>query len=551
MSMKTKFYTAAAIALLLFGYSASAQVLEMTTKLRPGSVPVSGNGFGPRTTNHVITYDIDNANNGTFANYLQAGNPITVTVSLANQQYTGLTYGAGTANATTTGLVFGAGPTLTTGGTVQQVAPLNSYDIMGAFNSSAGPRNGMFMSDPTAAPLPLNDATGGVGIDATSDELGNDDNGGVEVFTTAQVLYDAQAGGLPNNSATRYYFGDVVLTFNRFVTNPVIHIAGMGGSYRYRPIGAGSADTSNYLSTFFTSELEVAPGFSLTRMSGNEFFQVAGNTVFNNCARPNGASIFETPPDNLTFHNYGAATGSFRINGPVRVVTLRVYLRGSNTSQFNWSALQSQIIGGNRNPLTGDIWHISASFLPTQLSTLPATGLILKGALNGNNVTLNWKTLSESNSDRFEIQRSTDGVNFTSIGTKDAAGISTSERNYDFSDPNMNVSVYYYRIKLLDVDTKESFSNIVPIRKSGIKGVRIFPNPVTENLNIEFSEAKGAYDITLFNLAGQEVRKQKADIGNTVQFVPMERGNLTSGTYYLRIKNLTTGDVYNEKLILQ
>jgi Secretion system C-terminal sorting domain len=552
MSMKIRFYTTAAALMLMsytsFGQSSNA-VLEMTTGTGNG-LTVTNAGFGPRNSDHVVTLENDNANNSHFS--LFATPTVTCTISLKNQQYTGLTYGAATSNAVPTGLIFGAGPSLSTGGTIQQASPLNSFDILGAFNGSGGPRNGMFTSDPTATPTVSSFPTqSGVGIDARGEVAGRTDiNAGVQVFTTAQVLFDQAQ---PNNAATRYYYGDVVLTFNRFVTDPVIHIAGLGGSYRYLPVGAPTADTSNYLSSYFATEIEVAPGLPLTKMSGNEFFTVSGNKVSNNCVRPNGESFLVTAPDNLTLTNYGAASGSFRINGPVRVVTLRVYLRGSNLSQFNWSSAGIGVVtAATRAPLTGDIWFVSASVKPQQLIPLPATGMTLSGHLNGNDVVLNWKTLTEQNSDHFDIERSADGLTFSPIANKPAAGISNSEINYTQTDANMNANVYYYRVKLVDVDGRGSYTNIVTIKKAGnIKGVRLYPNPVVSNLNIEFTNSKGNYAISLYNLGGQEVMTQKADISYDVQTIPLSKGTLPAGAYYLKIRNTAGSEVYAEKVIIQ
>ena len=367
MCLKIRIY-AMLVASMMLGkltYSQTA-TLELTTGGANG-LSVPGSGFGPRTTAHTVTFEKDLINNSNFSIYSPT---LTVQVSLNNQQYTGLTYGTGSSNPTTTGLVFGAGPSLSTGGTIQQVSPLNSYDILGAFNGTGGPRNGMFMSSPSAVPTVSPYPTqSGVGIDATGDAFGNDVNAGVEVFTTAQVLYDQfPPNGAPNTTASRYYFGDLVITFSRIVNNPVIQIAGLGGSYRYLPIGAPSSDSSNYLSTFFSTELELQSNYTMTKMAGNQFLSLSGQNILNNALKPNGESFFVAPSSNLSPSNFGAATGSIRVNGFVKTLTFKVWLRGSNASQFNWSGTGIGVVtGATRPPLTGDIWYVSPTMdKPTQ-----------------------------------------------------------------------------------------------------------------------------------------------------------------------------------------
>lgn len=568
MSKNTK-RCALIVSALLAGAASfgQARLLEMT--LSHATTPVAGNGFGPRTANQVIFFDKDRLDNGSFN--AQGNNPdpitapfISTTISFDRQAFTGLTYGAGTtnlsgtSNAVATGLVFGAGPSQATGTApgnpnVQQASPLNSYDLLGAFGNSWGPRNGMFMSDAGATPVAGSyPAQSGNGIDAEGILPGaaTDANGGVSVFTCAQVMADQ---GRVHNSTTRHYYGDVVVTFSRFVQNPVIHIAGLGGSYRYCPTSLDPSNTANWISTFFSTELELVGGYPMTRMAGNQFFGLSGNFIVNtNLATPNGESTDQGVPAPGAFNNYGAASGSVRINQTVRFLRFRVYLRGATGSQFNWSAPGSAVNGGTRDPLTGDIWFISASLKQEQLIPLPATGMQLNAALNGNDVQLNWKTASEINTKEFQIERSSDGVNFSVIGTKAAMGNSVVESSYAHTDMNMQTPVYYYRLRLLDEDGSYKFSNIAVVRKAGsIKGVRVFPNPAVSNMSVEFSNVKGAYLISLYNMGGQEVASQRAVVQYNVQYVNVNRNSLPAGTYIMKIMNTENGESYSQKVTLQ
>jgi hypothetical protein len=540
--MKSKFTFAKLIALLLVSGQAIAQqtaTLELT-----GSSTVTGNGFGARTTPHVVTHRIDLANNSNFLPYNPA---VTATFSFSNQVYTGLTYGIGTTNPTgssnaiTTGLVFGAGPTLSTGGTVQQSSPFNSYDLLGAYAfGSGGPTNSMFTSNtlvPTAGTL-----------DATASAFGNDVNNGVEVFTTAQILFDQNQ---PHSTTTRYEYGNLVITFNYPIKDPVVHFAGLGGSYRYLPLGAPDVP-GQYRSTYFATELEyVNPGgITLSRLSGNPFLVVTGNSITNSATRPNGGSV-NVPGDQ--FDNYGAATGSVKVTGTVSQLVFRVFLRGATQSDFAWSSGGIGIVtGATRAPLSGDVWYVSTSFAQPSNSTLPVTGVNLSAALNGNDVELKWKTSSEINSKHFEIERSADGINFELIATKQAAGNSISELQYAHKDLSMRERIFYYRLRLVDVDGRFTYSNTAVVRKAGgIKGIKTFPNPVLVSTNVEFTNAKGNYVISLYNQAGQEVRTMRAAITNDVQYVTINRDGLVSGSYYVRVTNIATGEVSIEKLIMQ
>jgi len=255
-------------------------------------------------------------------------------------------------NLTTIGLVFGAQPSLAFESTLTGISgPLaeNTYNVMGAFTGSGGlgPTNPMYTSNPTATGAQLGTGIKVVGSTTTT-------NGAFEVFTAAQVLF-----GSPNGIGSRVYFGELVLTFNTAVKNPVIHINGLGGSYRYLPVGQKDVP-GNYRSTFFTSELELQNTVVTSdSLSGNEFFRISGNNILNrNNANPNGASV--SNPD--LFDNYGASSGSVRINGTVTELVYKVYLKSGTSSQFAWSVPGSAVNVNNRDPFTGDVWYIAASY---------------------------------------------------------------------------------------------------------------------------------------------------------------------------------------------
>lgn len=524
-----KFYLIAGF-LLLTGSAAMAQAtVELPTfsgSFSPGSGPTVASQ-GP------INLRKDNSNNNNFTP-ASGAQLTTVTFSLANQQYSG---GMPYSNIQT-GLVFGAAPTTATGGVTQMVDPGNIYSNLGDFIvSPGGPPDNFFTS---ASGFPA-----GTGIVSGALFGAAEPNGAAFLFTNAQWQADRTPGGSVHNSATRYYYGDLVITFNRFITNPVLHIAGLGGSYRYLPVGSPNV-AGNYLSTFFSTELEVV-GRNLTKLSGNSFLTVSGSNITNNAAAPSGASVSTTGG---LFDEIGAASGSIKINAAVKTITIRVYLRGSNASNFGWSAAGS-LSGGTRNPLTGDIWGVSVSAEVAELITLPSTGLNLTAALTGNNVNLNWKTQTELNSKQFEIERSVDGVNFSQIGAQQAAGNSTTEKSYTLMDPNMNVNVYYYRVKLVDLDGRYGYSNIAVVRKSDIRGIRVFPNPAITQLSLEFSNMKGNYTVSLYNSTGQEVSKQAVNINATTQYVQVNRNALPAGSYSVRISNADNTEVYSDKVVFQ
>lgn len=345
-------------------FAASAGLAQSTPTLEMDLNELATNfGFGSSLVPMNTKLKNDAANNTVFS----VNSPqIDVTVSLRNQQFTGLNYGgtttSGASNAQSTGLVFGVGPLTAQDAGIAATGgfPLNRYDFMGAYyvGGAGGPQNNMFTTNPNAVGAQL-----GTGMQVLGDINTGESNSAFQIFTTAQVLF-----GSSNPIGSRVYFGDIVFRFNQPVTNPVIHFSGLGGAYRYCPPTGNVNNAADYLSTYFSTELElVNSGLSSVKMSGNPLFNIAGNNILNtNDANPNGGSL-DAGNEGGLFNNYGAASGSVKLVGTVQEVVYRVYLQGGTSSQFAWSVAGSAVINNNRDPFTGDIWYAGVSLAkPTQ-----------------------------------------------------------------------------------------------------------------------------------------------------------------------------------------
>ncbi|WAC14695.1 T9SS type A sorting domain-containing protein [Dyadobacter pollutisoli] len=115
---------------------------------------------------------------------------------------------------------------------------------------------------------------------------------------------------------------------------------------------------------------------------------------------------------------------------------------------------------------------------------LPVTLISFEAVKQENIVKLNWSTSFETNSDRFEIERSIDGKQWLKLGIVSSQGESNAEHEYSFTDngpikggPSKGENLY--RLKMVDVDSTFTYSRI----RSGVFGqegdVALYPNPVT------------------------------------------------------------------------
>lgn len=144
-----------------------------------------------------------------------------------------------------------------------------------------------------------------------------------------------------------------------------------------------------------------------------------------------------------------------------------------------------------------------------QQSTLPVGLLNLKASKNNDVILLQWQTSSEQNSNYFDIQRSADGIHFTSVGNVKAAGNSTVLRSYAYVDSfskNSFQTGWYYRVKEVDKDSRVFYSNAVRIN-TDVNGrlFSIFPNPVKSLFVLQSAQDVPKAVIHIFDAAGRVV----------------------------------------------
>ena len=84
----------------------------------------------------------------------------------------------------------------------------------------------------------------------------------------------------------RPHFGDLTITFNRPVVNPVIHLGGIGGAHN-RTFSGGNRWVQGYYTEYELSTADEAAGITLTRLSGSTHFAVSGglNVINTNTAK--------------------------------------------------------------------------------------------------------------------------------------------------------------------------------------------------------------------------------------------------------------------------
>jgi len=218
----------------------------------------------------------------------------TVTYTLSNQQY-----GLGTLE----GLSSYVGTSFGSSINSSSNSSMTSTSVYQNMNGVSGPSNSMFSA--------CNACGANTGIDVTT-------NKAISIFNSADALINSSGiNQVALNS--RVYYADLTLTFNRPVSNPVVHIVGMGGFVNY-------VRDSKLYHTGFSAEMDLASTqYSIGKLDGNSVFQVSGNQI-NNSATWLGSSSQGATDYGVTRY---ASTGSVVVYGTnITSVTFKIYLRG-------------------------------------------------------------------------------------------------------------------------------------------------------------------------------------------------------------------------------
>jgi hypothetical protein len=116
-----------------------------------------------------------------------------------------------------------------------------------------------------------------------------------------------------------------------------------------------------------------------------------------------------------------------------------------------------------------------------------------------NQTALSWTTDQENNSNRFEVERSTDGATWTKIASIAAKGNSSVQNKYAYTDKVPVAGINYYRLKMIDMDNTFEYSEIKSVRAAFSANVRVYPNPASNFVHVSLPTATSV--VRLLNTA--------------------------------------------------
>jgi hypothetical protein len=290
-----------------------------------------------------------------------------------------------------------------------------------------------------------------------------------------------------------------------------------------------------------------------------------GNKAYNPITITNKTGTSDVFSVNILDTAYLNGSSSGNINNPYVKRTWNISKNTASANAgsgvdltFNWNA--NEVVGTLTNPTmnhhNGTSWEIptmgtttvsgnsltytgyKGTFSPfaiggSNVSALPVELKSFNAECQSDYVQVNWTTASEIRNKAFELYKSDNAINWNIIHTTDGQGDKATETNYSFKDMNKNST--YYRLKDIDFDGIENWSQIIFADcKNESNQIEVYPNPASEFIKviIPFEEQ------TTLNILSME--------GKTIKSIPLVSKNnlihikdLSAGVYIIEINGKT------------
>lgn len=336
------------------------------------------------------------------------------------------------------------------------------------------------------------------------------------------------------NNRLSYTKGSHLLYMLRWILGDAVFFSGIRNYINDASLAYNFAKTENLKShleavsgkdlTYFFDQWYTGQGYPSYQL---EWYPTTGNSVHYNLKQTTSHSsvgFFQLPVP-LLFTN--STTGQQK---------LVIANNTSSNQNFNENlGFEAQSV-----TIDPDLWLITKNNTVTKTAVpLPVIFTYSTANCKGNNTEISWGTSSEQNADYFEIQKSENAIQWTTIGTVDAAGNSNKLKDYLFTDPTISSQNTYYRIVENDTDGKVQYTRIMEknCAETGEIQLTISPNPVQNRLKIKFSGKNNfAFSADIYDITGRLVAKKTNNKFSATSENFISISDLSTGLYVLQIK---------------
>ncbi len=203
---------------------------------------------------------------------------------------------------------------------------------------------------------------------------------------------------------------------------------------------------------------------------------------------------------------------------------------------------------------TGIFIYFNSISGKSRASTLPTTITLFTANLNtaSTQVLIYWVTEAELNCDYFTIQRSADGGNYIQLTEIAAAGTSTVQMTYNYTDPNPLAGVSYYRLRYTDLSGEYHYGAIQSVNNEFVQPentINLYPIPALNYVyvSLNISSASTSH-LKVIDITGKIVGSLTPELTEGKNKIKLDIHDLPNGIYFVNLED-QSGNMISQKMI--
>ena len=264
------------------------------------------------------------------------------------------------------------------------------------------------------------------------------------------------------------------------------------------------------LSATITGNTTLEPGIhcsgSATSITGTLTLNGDADDIF--IIKINGALSVNEPASIILSGGALAKNVYWQVGGALNLAS-GVNFVGSSVNNGAISLASGATLSGRALSVAGKI-SLDNNTATNKEVALPVT-LVSFDVKKGENASamLTWATTSETNSDRFEIQRSQNGKTWIQIASMASGGESKELLSYSFTDLAPRSGNNLYRLRMVDKDETFAFSRIRSINLQSDHKTALYPNPAIDHLSVLTSDLDKIERVQFLDITGKPMLDKK------------------------------------------